>query len=338
LNAKEKLIAKLQNDDYETVAILGHTSADPDSIASVFGMEFLIQSIKPKVKIDVLIDSLSKHSQKLIQFFDRPFLEVTQKKYDLIVIVDNNVLNQLGKFQDLVKNQDKDSLVVIDHHTPTDFVKNNVSVAFIDENRSSAAEMIVELIFHLKLKPSEELMTILMSGILYDSRRFFSLESNLLGIIQLMFDSGLNYNEAIQLIQMRNEPPERIARIKSAARMKLEQIDKWLIVWSSVGSFEGSAARAILDVGADVALIYSTRKKETRLTVRATRYFFKTTGINFGKDVMIKVSKSLGGEGGGHPTAAALNIPLIIPEKELKKKIFALLHEKIKQVSIENES
>lgn len=338
MNAKEKLLAKLQNDTYQKVAVLGHTSADPDSVASVYGMEFLIKSIKPNVQIDVLIDSLSKHSQKIMKFYESPYKEETQEKYDLIVIVDDNVLNQLGKFQELVKNQDKESLIVIDHHTPTDFVKNDVSVAFIEEDRTSTAEMIVELMFELELKPPKNLLTILMAGILYDSRRFFSLEKSILGLLEKMFDHGMDYNQAIQLIQMRNEPPERIARIKSAARMKLEQIDNWLIVWSSVGSFEGSAARAILDVGADVALIYSTRKNETRLTVRATRYFHNTTGVNFGKDVMIEVSKSLGGEGGGHPTAAALNIPFIIPEKELKKKIFALLHEKIKQASAESKN
>ncbi|MHA1124093.1 MAG: DHH family phosphoesterase [Candidatus Heimdallarchaeota archaeon] len=338
MNAKNQLITKLQEGTFQTVAILGHTSADPDSVASIFGMEFVIQSLHPSVQIDLLIDSLSKHTQKLIQFIDQPYKTETQEKYDLIVIVDNNVLNQLGKFQDLVKEHKKESIVVIDHHTPTDFVKNDVDVAYIDEHRSSAAEMIVDLIFELQLKPSEKLLTTLMTGILYDSRRFFSLEKNLLDLLEKMFEHDLDYNQAIQLIQMRNEPPERIARIKSAARMKLEQIDNWLIVWSSVGSFEGSAARGILDVGADVALIYSTRKNETRLTVRATRYFSKTTGVNFGKDIMIVVSKSLGGEGGGHPTAAALNIPLIIPEKELKKKIFALLREKIKQASAESKN
>jgi len=273
-----------------------------------------------------------------MKYYEGSYIEEAKEKYDLVVIVDDNVLNQLGKYQELVKNQDKETIVVIDHHTPTDFVKNDVSVAFIEEHRTSTAEMIVELIFELKLQPPKELLTILMAGILYDSRRFFSLEKSLLGLLEQMFENGMDYNQAIQLIQMRNEPPERIARIKSAARMKLEPIDDWLIVWSSVGSFEGSAARAILDIGADVALIYSTRKNETRLTVRATRYFFKTTGLNFGKDIMIEVSKSLGGEGGGHPTAAALNIPFIIPEKELKKKIFALLHEKIKQASTESEN
>jgi len=338
LTAKKKLLEKLQKEKYQTVAILGHTSADPDSIASVFGMEFIIKSIKPDAQIDVLIDSISKHSSKLIKYCDSQYTSNAHDKYDLIIIVDDNVLNQLGKFQELVKSHSKDTIIVIDHHTPTDFVKNDVAIAYVEEHRSSAAEMIVELIFDLKLKPSEKLLTILMSGILYDSRRFFSLEKSLLALVHQMFESGLDYNQAIQLIQMRNEPPERIARIKSAARMKLERINDWFIVWSGVGSFEGSAARAILDIGADVAFIYSTRKNETRLTVRATRYFYKTTEVNFGRDIMIVVSKSLGGEGGGHPTAAALNIPSIIPEKELKKKIFALLEDKLKKATLDNKN
>ena len=52
---------------------------------------------------------------------------------------------------------------------------------------------------------------------------------------------------------------------------------------------------------------------------------------------MIEVSSTLGGEGGGHSTAAALNIPLIIPEKELKKKVFGLLAKKIKQSVVDTE-
>ncbi|MFW9923098.1 MAG: bifunctional oligoribonuclease/PAP phosphatase NrnA [Candidatus Thorarchaeota archaeon] len=323
----------IKNGTFTNCAILCHTSADPDAIASMIGLEYLLKHYHSDISIDFLIDGISEPSKELITYSELEFLADSVKKYDFLFIVDVNIPNQLGVFKDLVLSQEKEKIIIIDHHSPTEFSQNEVFLSFIDEERTSAAEIIAEMIFNSSLKPTKRLCTILLAGILYDSRRFFHLDSRLLNIINHLFEQEVNYDLAVQLIQKDYDYSEKIARIKCASRLDMQKIHGWIVVWSSIGSHEGSSARAILDLGADVAFIYSNRKNETRLNVRATNNFYINTQVHFGKEIMSTLSERFNGEGGGHSTAAALNIPKIISEKELKTQTFKLLEKQIKENS-----
>lgn len=329
MNVREKLVEKLTKGSYNSIAIIGHRSVDPDAVASAYGMEFILRSFHPEAEIDILIDGISKTATSILEYYSEPYLTTSEKKYDLIVIVDVNVPNQLGVFMDLVLSHAREKLVIIDHHTKTDFSENDVSIAYIEEERTSAAEMISELIFDLDLQPEVKLLNTLLSGIIFDSRRFFSLNPKLLSLISKMFNHGVDYDFAVGLNQKNFDYSTKIARIKCASKLHLTKIKDWLIVWSAIGSFEGTSARALLDLGADVALIYSKRKNETRLNVRARNEFYNTTDIHFGRDIMKVLSEKYNGDGGGHSTAAALNIPGEIAEVEIKKATLSLLEKMI---------
>ncbi|MCE7745249.1 MAG: hypothetical protein GPJ52_08970 [Candidatus Heimdallarchaeota archaeon] len=325
MSIKRKFLKRMKKGNFDNIAIIGHSSIDPDSIASAFGMEFIVNELHSPTNVDVLVDGISKHTSKLMKYFDKPYKVETKNKYDLIIIVDVNVPSQLGKFLDLIQSHDKKNIILIDHHSRTDFAESNTSIAYIDENRTSTAEMVLEIILELSLKPPENLLNILLSGILYDSRRFYSLNQKTLDLVNQMFQQGVDYDVSVSLIQKRLEDSERIARIKCASRIYYEKLQDWIIIWSRVGSYEGSSARAMLDLGADVALVYSTRSKETRLNVRATRAFYRKTDIHFGKDIMKELSVEFNGDGGGHSTAAALNIPMQVDEEKLKKSALELI-------------
>ncbi|MCK5185449.1 MAG: DHH family phosphoesterase [Candidatus Heimdallarchaeota archaeon] len=325
MSLKRKFLKRVKKGNFDNIAIVGHSSIDPDSIASAFGMDFLVKKLHSSINVDILVDGISKHTTKVMDYFVKEYKVESKNKYDLIIIVDVNVPSQLGKFLELIQSHDKKNIILIDHHSHTDFADSNTSIAYIDEERTSTAEMVLELILELSLKPPEKLLNILLSGILYDSRRFYSLNQKTLDLVNKMFQLGVNYDVAVSLIQKRLEDSERIARIKCVSRIQYEKIQEWILVWSRVGSHEGSSARAILNVGADVALIYSTRAKETRLNVRATHAFHRKTNIHFGKDIMKELSVEFNGDGGGHSTAAALNIPAIVSEEKLKKSTLELL-------------
>lgn len=330
VNWYTQLINELRSRQFQSVAIMGHNSVDPDSIASTFAMAFILEHLQPKAAIDILVDGASPHSTKLMDFYNREYLTETDKEYDLLIIVDVNVLIQLGKFKSLVEKHLEKGVIIIDHHTPSELSEKN-TLAFIDENKSSTAEMIAELIIELGLKPPKKLLTALLAGIIYDSRRFYHLNLSLLQTTGTLIELGGDYDLAVSLLQNPLEPPEKIARLKCAARLHLEKLNDWLIAWSRVGSYEGSAARGILDLGADVALVYTKRKKLTRLIVRASSNFYRETNINFGSDIMRPLGEHFHGDGGGHSTAAALTIEAEIPENELKKETFKLLRKCLKQ-------
>ncbi|HUT79669.1 MAG TPA: DHH family phosphoesterase [Candidatus Bathyarchaeia archaeon] len=320
----KKLFKLLKNQKIKSVAILGHTSVDPDSIASAYGMQFLVSKLNPKAHVDILIDGISKHTNSLIEYYEHEYLSETEKKYDLIIIVDVNVLSQMGQFQELVLQQPKEKIAIIDHHTQTEFA-DSIFLSIIDDKKTSTAELIIELIFSHSFIPSQKLLTILLTGIIYDSRRFYSLNTNLSLLLSKILHLGADYDKAISLIQKDIEESERIARLKCAARSSLYKFNSWIIAWSTIGSYEGSSARALLDLGADVGIIFTKRKKITRLSIRSTSNFYHTTGINFGKDIMKQLGEQFNGDGGGHSTAAALTIPMEIPEKDIMNATFKLL-------------
>jgi len=63
------------------------------------------------------------------------------------------------------------------------------------------------------------------------------------------------------------------------------------------------------------------------LSIRSTSNFYRSTGINFGRDVMKILGDQFEGDGGGHSTAAALTIPKEISERDLMNATFKLLRE-----------
>ena len=333
MNVRDRLIERLRKGNYQSIAIVGHMSVDPDAIASAYGMKFLMNEFHPNAKIDILVDGVSKTASELMEYYNEPYLTTTDKQYDLIIIVDVNVPNQLGEFKEMILSYAKESIVLIDHHTETEFSEEAVEIALIEEERTSVAEMISELIFELKLNPEKKLLNALLSGIIFDSRRFYSLNLRLLSVVSKLIENGADYDFAVTLNQKDYDQSTKVARIKCASRLQLQKIKNWLIVWSKIGSHEGSSARAILDLGADVAFVYSRRKNETRLNVRARNNFFISTDINFGRDVMKPISEKYNGDGGGHSTAAALNIPEEIEEETLRKATFVLLEKLIKAKS-----
>jgi len=100
---------------------------------------------------------------------------------------------------------------------------------------------------------------------------------------------------------------ERIARLKSAGRSKVTVIGDWIVAMSELGSYQSSAARGLLSLGAHVAFVGGEAKDRVRVNMRSTEWFSEKTGIHLGRDVAIPLGKQLGGTGGGHPSAAGLS-------------------------------
>jgi nanoRNase/pAp phosphatase (c-di-AMP/oligoRNAs hydrolase) len=83
-------------------------------------------------------------------------------------------------------------------------------------------------------------------------------------------------------------------------------LGNWIVVTSHLGSYQSSAARAFLTLGAHVAFVAGEVKERIRVNMRATEDFYEKTGAHLARDVAIPVGKALRGVGGGHPTAAGL--------------------------------
>jgi len=104
-------------------------------------------------------------------------------------------------------------------------------------------------------------------------------------------------------------------------------MNEWIIALSHVSAYQASAARALIDLGADVAAVAGQKIEKLEVSLRGTREFYKQTGIHLGKDIAKPLGEYIHGMGGGHATAAGANGAEDI-EVALKRCLF-LLKEKL---------
>jgi nanoRNase/pAp phosphatase (c-di-AMP/oligoRNAs hydrolase) len=160
---------------------------------------------------------------------------------------------------------------------------------------------------------------LLLTGLIFDTRRFYFADVLTLQAAIKLIKYGADYEQCIKALLMRPDRSERIARLKAAGRVNLYTIGDWVIVTSKINAFEASVCRALIDMGADVAIVGGIPSKDVaRISSRSTREFSTATAINLGKDVMEPLGDIIGGKGGGHANAAGANGTKCLEEAIIK--------------------
>jgi nanoRNase/pAp phosphatase (c-di-AMP/oligoRNAs hydrolase) len=130
--------------------------------------------------------------------------------------------------------------------------------------------------------------------------------NQIIPILQYLINKGADLQKNRDLVLKTIDKQERIARIKGAIRSEdLVLIKDWIVLYTTVNSFEASVSKALIDLGADIAFCLSNKKGEYRLIVRTSESFSINSNLNFGK-FMESLGKQVSGVGGGHKGAAGL--------------------------------
>ncbi len=114
--------------------------------------------------------------------------------------------------------------------------------------------------------------------------------------------------------------------LRAASRAEIERQGDWLIASTQINAFEGTAAMALVDLGADVAFAAGRHGRLCRISARAGQEAARK-GLNLA-EILGEVGKAHGGDGGGHQGAAALEAvgePTTLL-KECKKIVAERLH------------
>ena len=314
------------------VVLLCHHNADPDAICSAYALASLIKKCKPQVSVEIGaaqgISRLSKHILKHlpIDVKDQPNVE----EADLIMLLDTNTIQQLNNLADKVKAS-KASIIVIDHHAAHPETEKIARLCITDENVSSTCEIVYNFFKQSGVKIEENEAKALFLGIAFDTRHFVLANSSTLKTIAELIDTGVNAQEALAILSLPMDFSERVARLKACKRAKLFKIGDWIIALSHVSAFQASAARAIIDLGAHVAVVAGQKNDSLEVSLRCTKEFHEKTGIHLGRDIAKPLGEYLNGMGGGHSTAAGVNG---FGELEAGlKRCLKLLKEKITQQS-----
>jgi len=310
------------------VVLLCHHNADPDAICSAYGFASLLKRVKPEYVVEIGaaqgVSRLSKHLLKFlpIEVKAQPNVE----KADAIVLLDTNTIQQLDGFAERVKSS-KAPIIVIDHHAAHPETQRTAKLCITNEEASSTCEIVYSFFKELDVKPSADEAKALFLGIAFDTRHFVLANSSTLKTIAELIDAGANAQETLGLLALPMHFSERVARLKACKRAKLFRVGNWIIALSHVSAYQASAARAIVDLGAHVAVVAGQKNENLEISLRCTRDFQEKTGIHLGKDIAKPLGELLQGMGGGHASAAGVNGSGDV-ETGLKR-CFRLLKEKL---------
>lgn len=174
-NELKKIIKIIKK--YDKIIITGHKNPDFDSFSSSLGMFEICKKYGKEAYIYISLDKINKSLEKGVQAIkdskeiynlinEETALKLINKKTLLIVLDCCN--KNLIECQELL-NLDT---IVIDHHIIDRNSKIQTIYEIIDNNYSSASEMVTFLMLKLKLKPTNLISTLLLVGIEVDTNGY----------------------------------------------------------------------------------------------------------------------------------------------------------------------
>jgi nanoRNase/pAp phosphatase (c-di-AMP/oligoRNAs hydrolase) len=292
----------------KTVLLLCHHNADPDAICSAYAFGNLLKQARPSLEVEIgAAHGISRLSKHLLQFIPIDMREQPNiENANVIVLLDTNTIQQLDNLAEKVKTG-KAPIIVVDHHAAHPDTEHLATLCITNEEASSTCEIVYSFYKETNVKPSENEAKALFLGIAFDTRHFVLANSTTLKNIAELIDAGVTAQETLPLLSLPMDFSERVARLKASRRVKLFKINDWIIALSHVSAYQASAARALIDLGADVAAVAGQKNESIEVSFRATREFNKQSGIHLGKDVAKPLGEYIHGMGGGHATAAGAN-------------------------------
>ena len=289
-------LAEIKADlEKENKVIFLHSNADLDSVGSAIALKLFFDNAR--ICAPAGISHLGKKLLNDMGIQASLDFDLQQEK---AIVVDAHGDSSLG-----YGGVNWPNAIIIDHHRLTGELV--ASASYLDEDATSTCELVWEIIGRPK-ELDKKIAMALMAGILADTghlRR--GSHKTLAAASEILLASGLCMDDFVSIFNSSDDQDmsRRISRLKGAQRLKHHRIGQWLIAVSEVGAFESAVCHALLNIGADVAIVGSQKDDNFRITGRATKQAVKA-GIHLG-DMMNSISQECGGEGGGHDGAAGFS-------------------------------
>lgn len=304
---KEVLLIKMIK-GASRIVITSHQNSDVDAVLSCYVVKKIVGRFNPQATVNIITPGMNLQAKRiseslgiLTEIIERDSLP----QYDLCLLIDVNNLAHLGTLKNYVT--DSKPVAIIDHHRPSMGMPSN-ALSIIDEGAVATAEVLCDVLINLDIRPTKEEAQCLLIGILSDSRRLMIGTEKTLKDVTFLMSHGASLSEAVAALSMPMSYSEKIARLKASQRASLYSLGQWIVAISNVGSYEASAARALIDLGADLAAVCNELNGEVRLCARASEDFIKNTGIHLGEELE-RLGLMMSGSGGGHASAACVTIP-----------------------------
>ncbi len=303
--------------------VLTHANADIDAISSLILFKELATKLKKNIKLELCYtQSIKKPAKKIIILYKttiKKHSEIDSNKFQKLILIDMQPNNAPAEILSHFKLSE---ILVIDHHQLHPDTKKTKHI--IDLKAVSTTEILYRLFKKHKIILNKKLASLIIYGLLTDTGILRFANNQTFEIInKLLKEQKLDYNKILLNLQESPEKAEKIAWIKAAQRAKILKKEP-LILISKISSYESSCSQKLIVLGADISLIISKKPKLIRIIARAN----SKTKINLGK-IFIDTAEKFKCMGGGHPAAAAINLPLD-KEKQAFKYIIAKVKKEAK--------
>ncbi len=294
-------------DSLRNIAVVCHRNADADAYLSAYAVAALFEKISPRATVDIITPAgMGILAQRLRETFIRETLEESDREYDLFVAVDIGHTELLKDWRGKIAAS-RAFKVLVDHHP---LQKDSIYDAqVVDPDATSTSEIVYRLFRDMNVEPKKIVAQALLIGIISDSQHLAIASEGALRAVVALIDHGADLHAARRILRSPPDYGEVIAKLKGAKRSRIFRIGDWVVVTSHIGSFQAQVARALVTLGADVAVVAGDVEEETRASLRATQRFHDATNLHIGVQ-LAEVIAAPDGYGGGHPTAASFTCKL----------------------------
>jgi len=304
---KEILLVKMVK-EASKIVITSHQNSDVDAVLSCYVVKNIINKLNPWAMVDIITPKMNLQARRVTESLGiaSEIIEGDSlPRYDLCLLIDVNNLAHLGELRKSLV--DDKPVVIIDHHRPSIGMPFN-ALPIIDDEAVATAEVLCDIVISLDLRPTRKEAQCLLIGILSDSRRLMIGTEKTIRDVAFLLSHGASLPEAVAALNIPMSYSEKVARLKASQRASLYSLGQWIVAVSNVGSYEASAARALIDLGADLAAVCNELNDEVRLCVRAHEEFVKSTNLHLGEELE-RLGSMMSGSGGGHASAACVTVP-----------------------------
>ncbi len=282
--------------------IVTHRNADLDAIASALVLSEVIRRISNSKSCILLpegMDSTSKHFLESLNIdvtFNRCSDDV---KCDHYILVDIASKEQLGGYSNSINRY-----ILVDHHEVNSLV-NYALASIYDPTRKATSEIVAQILLDLNVNISSKYITLLIGGILYDSRFLMLADEVTFDIMSKLIRLRGDYLAARNLLSKRNSMTysEKIARLKGMSRLGIYKAGEYVVAITCIGAFEGNLLRVLIENGADLGIAIACRDDGFRVTIRASELLTRNLCRPVGGELAQYLASKLGGSGGGHSLA-----------------------------------
>ena len=193
MNKYYKIYRKIKK--YNKIVIARHVGPDPDCLASSIGLRDAIINKFPNKKVYAVGNPASTF--RYLGTLDK----FTEDMYEdsLLIVVDTPDEKRVdgvepSRFKDSIK---------LDHHP---FIEEFCKFEIVDDSASSAAQLVLELIFSTPLKLTKEVAEKLFIGIVADTNRFlfnYTTPKTFSLIARLIKETDINFSKLYDNLYMR---------------------------------------------------------------------------------------------------------------------------------------